>query len=145
MKNFITIVLLLLILYLLWDNNKRETFQGQQENINTYIINLDQSKDRLELITKQCKREGLNCHRFSAVNGKKLDAKTMDIVETIQALGVSGVIGFILIIFGAFKAPVFTMAMMLFALDYNEWGVLMIIISIIKWFNTEDKKEDKND
>ena len=69
----------------------------------------------------------------------------MDISETIQALGVSGVIGFILIIFGAFKAPVFTMAMMLFALEYNEWGVLMIIISIIKWFNTEDKKEDKND
>ena len=82
MKNFITIVLLLLILYLLWDNNKRETFQGQQEeNINTYIINLDQSKDRLELITNQCNREGLNCHRFSAVNGKKLDVKTMDIVE----------------------------------------------------------------
>ena len=82
MKNFITIVLLLLILYLLWDNNKRETFQGQQEeNINTYIINLDQSQDRLELITNQCKREGLNCHRFSAVNGKKLDVKTMDIVE----------------------------------------------------------------
>jgi len=69
----------------------------------------------------------------------------MDIVETIQALGVSGVIGFILIIVGAFKAPVFTMAMMLFALEYNEWGVLMIIISIIKWFNSEDKKEDKND
>jgi hypothetical protein len=69
----------------------------------------------------------------------------MDIVETIQALGVSGVIGFILIIVGAFKAPVFTMAMMLFGLDYNEWGVLMIMISIIKWFNTEDKKDDKND
>ena len=69
----------------------------------------------------------------------------MDIAETIQALGVSGVIGFILIIVGAFKAPVFTMAMMLFALEYNEWGVLMIIISIIKWFKTEDKKEDKND
>ena len=82
MKNFITIVLLLLILYLLWDNIKLENFQGQQEdNINTYIINLDQSQDILELITNQCKREGLNCHRFSAVNGKKLDVKTMDIVE----------------------------------------------------------------
>jgi membrane-bound ClpP family serine protease len=69
----------------------------------------------------------------------------MGIAETIQALGISGVIGFILIIVGAFKAPVFTMAMMLFALEYNEWGVLMIIISIIKWFNSEDKKEDKND
>lgn len=69
----------------------------------------------------------------------------MGIAETIQALGIIGVIGFILIIVGAFKAPVFTMSMMLFALDYNEWGVIMIIISIIKYFNDEDKKENKND
>lgn len=69
----------------------------------------------------------------------------MDIAETIQALGVSGVIGFILIIVGAFKAPVFTMAMMLFALEYNEWGVLMIIISLIKYFTNENKKEKKDE
>ena len=69
----------------------------------------------------------------------------MDIAETIQALGVSGVIGFILIIVGAFKAPVFTMAIMLFALEYNEWGVLMIIISLIKYFTNENKKEKKDE
>ena len=65
----------------------------------------------------------------------------MSIIETIQELGIYGVIGFILLIVGAFKAPVFTMAMILFALEYNEWGVIMIIISAIKYF-TEKNKEN---
>lgn len=61
--------------------NSYEHFQVNELPINTYVINLDISKDRLELITKQCKREGIHCHRFPAINGKTLDLKSMDIVE----------------------------------------------------------------
>ena len=66
----------------------------------------------------------------------------MSILETIQELGIYGAIGFILLIVGAFKVPVFTMAMILFALEYNEWGVIMIIISIIKYFTEKNKEND---
>lgn len=80
MKRIIILVLVIILLLCLFNNNY-ENFQSNELPINTYVINLDISKDRLELITKQCQNEGLNCHRFSAVNGKKLDVKTMDIVE----------------------------------------------------------------
>ena len=56
--------------------NSYEHFQVNESPINTYVINLDISKDRLELITKQCKREGIHCHRFPAINGKTLDLKS---------------------------------------------------------------------
>ena len=77
MKRIIILVLVIILLLCLFNKN----YENFELPINTYVINLDISKDRLELITKQCQREGLNCHRFSAVNGKKLDVKNMDIVE----------------------------------------------------------------
>ena len=78
-KLLVIIVLILLIAYII---NSKETFRtNNNNNIKTYVINLDESRDRLKLISDECKREELNFERFSAINGRKLDIKNMDIVE----------------------------------------------------------------
>ncbi|HWZ21455.1 MAG TPA: glycosyltransferase family 25 protein [Cytophagaceae bacterium] len=51
---------------------------------NVYLINLDRRRDRLELATKECNRQGIKFERFNAVDGLffddyvKYDDKTAD-------------------------------------------------------------------
>jgi len=54
-------------------------------NIATYLINLDQSKDRLEYITKRFKEANIKFIRFNAINGKKLNLKKIYKNGTVSA------------------------------------------------------------
>ena len=78
------LVLIMIIVAKLNDSLKRkETFtdiraQETVDSISVYLINLDVSKDRLEFMNEQCKREKIEYARFPAVNGKELDISSMD-------------------------------------------------------------------
>ncbi len=76
-KLLVIVVLILLIVCII---NSKEGFQPNND-IKAYVINLDESKDRLKLISEQCKRESLKFERLKAVNGRNLDIDNMDIVE----------------------------------------------------------------
>jgi len=57
-------------------NKNRENFVNISiPNIATYLINLEQSTDRLEYVTKQFKKANIKFIRFNAINGKKLNLK----------------------------------------------------------------------
>ena len=57
-------------------NKDRENFVNISiPNIATYLINLEQSTDRLEYVTKQFKKANIKFIRFNAINGKKLNLK----------------------------------------------------------------------
>ena len=81
-KTIEIIILLLILLLLLVSNNKNESFSNNTNNsfLTAYVINLDKSKDRLNLITKQCARENIKMQRFPAVDGRTLDIASMDII-----------------------------------------------------------------
>ena len=67
-------------------NKDRENFVNISiPNIATYLINLEQSKDRLKYITKQFKEANIKFIRFNAINGKKLDLKNVYKNGTISA------------------------------------------------------------
>lgn len=78
------LVLIMIIVAKLNDSLKRkETFtdnraQETVDSISVYLINLDISRDRLEFMNEQCKREKIEYARFPAVNGKELDISSMD-------------------------------------------------------------------
>lgn len=82
-KTIEIIILLLILLLLLVSNNKNESFSNNTNNsvLTAYVINLDKSKDRLNLITKQCARENIKMQRFPAVDGRTLDITSIDIIE----------------------------------------------------------------
>jgi glycosyl transferase family 25 len=42
-----------------------------------YVINLESSKDRLEEFSAKCEKEGLEFQRWEAVDGRKLDRRTL--------------------------------------------------------------------
>ena len=54
---------------------KKKNKTKNRENIATYLINLEQSTDRLEYVTKQFKKANIKFIRFNAINGKKLNLK----------------------------------------------------------------------
>ena len=49
-----------------------------------YIINLDQSKDRLQHMNQQCSNAGINFERVSAIDCRKID------LENLRKIGILG-------------------------------------------------------
>ena len=74
MINILIIVVLIILIYLLI-KNKTENFSICPID-QTYIINLDKDKQRMDTISKELNRENINFKRFSAINGNDLDIKS---------------------------------------------------------------------
>lgn len=78
----ITISLLFLGL-LIWflvvnvGENYKSDYKGTYNNIITFVINLDRSKTRLQLITKECKKHNIKFERVKAVDGSKLNKQEL--------------------------------------------------------------------
>lgn len=65
------LIILLAIKFLFFESYKQcEKFEN---DIKTYVINLDRSPDRLKDITENCKKANLNFERFPAYDGSKLN------------------------------------------------------------------------
>ena len=45
---------------------------------NIYVINLDNSTERLQNITKNFNENGIKFNRYSAIYGKTMDSETLD-------------------------------------------------------------------
>lgn len=75
---FIVIFIILISTFIIgkYKRKELEKFSNNRKNNDKYkfyLINLDQNKERLELIDKQSKREKLDIIRFPAIFGKRLD------------------------------------------------------------------------
>jgi GR25 family glycosyltransferase involved in LPS biosynthesis len=73
------IIVLIIVVWKLLVIQKKEQFSSNFPNV--FVINLAESRDRWAAISSQCKREGLNCRRHEAVNGKNLNIAQMKIVK----------------------------------------------------------------
>lgn len=76
MNNIIYILLIFLIFYILNQFIYQENFKNNI-NYQTYIINLERSKDRLKNITKEMNDAHLSFIRWNAFDGSKLDFKKL--------------------------------------------------------------------
>ena len=74
MKYFIFFAFFIFIL-VVWYFCYSKTFYGGNNKLleNIYFINLDESKDRLEMMNKAAKKHNLNFKRFPAFHGKKIN------------------------------------------------------------------------
>tara|TARA_B110000037_G_C17024757_1_gene466876 strand:+ start:234 stop:1016 length:783 start_codon:yes stop_codon:yes gene_type:complete len=79
MKLLLIILLILLIVYLIIFKKSKEMFVNNNTEIlesilnNTYFINMDINKFRLNYLTKQLKDNGIKINRFKAYSGKNLN------------------------------------------------------------------------
>ena len=62
---------------------------------NVYLINMDKDTERLEKVTKECKKFNINFERFSGVNPLKLSKKELNkyVSKTCQNICPNGIIG----------------------------------------------------
>jgi glycosyl transferase family 25 len=62
---------------------------------NVYLINMDKDTERLEKVTKECKKFNINFERFSGVNPLKLSKKELNkyVSKTCQNICPDGLIG----------------------------------------------------
>jgi glycosyl transferase family 25 len=62
---------------------------------NVYLINMDKDTNRLEKVTKECKKFNINFERFSGVNPLKLSKKELNkyVSKTCQNICPNGLIG----------------------------------------------------
>ncbi len=67
------IFIIILVLYFINYNFNKEWNENFDQRIPIYIINLERSKDRLKLMMDQCDKDGLNCVRLEAIDGKNMD------------------------------------------------------------------------
>ena len=86
MINVVIIVLLIIILILLI-NNTHENFDTYKKITMTYVVNLDKDKERMEIVSKELKREKIPFKRFSAVNGKTLDLNSSKCNKYFSEIG----------------------------------------------------------
>ncbi len=77
----LTIITILFIIIRIYVSNKKnkEDFTSRKNinNIKTYVINLEASKYRLNLMKSQCDRENITFTRWNAINGHHLDYKNL--------------------------------------------------------------------
>ena len=62
---------------------------------NVYLINMDKDTERLEKVTKECKKFNINFERFNGVNPLKLSKKELNkyVSKTCQNICPNGIIG----------------------------------------------------
>ena len=62
---------------------------------NVYLINMDKDTERLEKVTKECKKFNINFERFSGVNPLKLSKRELNkyVTRTCQNICPNGIIG----------------------------------------------------
>ena len=75
MINILIILVLIILIHFLLPNNETENFSVCPIE-QTYIVNLEKDKDRMNAISKQLKKENVNFKRFNAIYGKHLDLNT---------------------------------------------------------------------
>ena len=75
-KKLIYVLIILLVIKLLFFKGKKQC-ERFENDIKTYIINLDRSPDRLKDMTEKCKKANLNFERFPAYDGSKLNLNKM--------------------------------------------------------------------
>lgn len=80
-KKLFIFLLVVVVISLMWCKSPIQESFTLEHNFKTYVINLDVSKDRLETMSKQCKKEHIEFERFPGVNGKILDPNKMDNVK----------------------------------------------------------------
>jgi len=69
----ITLLLVAIIIFSCIYIYKKKNMEPFSNNLSIYVINLNESKDRLKLITSQLNKQNLQFTRFPAINGKNLD------------------------------------------------------------------------
>ena len=75
-KKLIYILIILLVIRLLFFKSNKQCEKFENE-IKTYLINLDRSTDRLKDMTEKCKKANINFERFPAYDGSKLNLNKM--------------------------------------------------------------------
>ena len=86
-KKLIYVLIILLVIKLLFFRGKKQCERFENE-IKTYIINLDRSPDRLKDMTEKCKKANLNFERFPAYDGSKLNLNKM-INDDVSSISLS--------------------------------------------------------
>lgn len=71
------IFFIFIVLITFFKQNKIENFESNNIFDKVYVINLEHSKDRLDMIRKQLKRENITFERYPAVNGSLLNKEKL--------------------------------------------------------------------
>ena len=71
------IFFIFIVLITFFKQNKIENFESNNIFDKVYVINLEHSKDRLDMIRKQLKRENIAFERYPAVNGSLLNKEKL--------------------------------------------------------------------